>query len=109
MGLPGIPGLNRDHVVIRRDIKGVDADGMASPDSKLIYDGPGSWRNMGVKEIPYAQALGQRIDGAVALPNDCGVLVGDDLTVRGVEWEVLGTVDVRLYIRALVRKTEVEL
>ena len=80
---------------------------MESPTSKIVYDGRGSWRNTSTKEIPYAQALGQRIDGAVALPSDCGVLVGDDLTVRGAEWEVIGTVDVRLFVRALVRRVDV--
>lgn len=108
MGLPGLPGLNRDHVIIRHHVKGVDADGMAAPTSTLAYDGRGRWRNAGVKELPFAEALGQRIDGVVSVPNESGVLVGDRLTVLGQEWRVLGIVDVRMYLRALVTKVDVE-
>jgi hypothetical protein len=93
--------------VVTRDIAGEDADGMQSPTEQVVYRGRGTWRAPRNVDAPYAQALGQRIDAIVSLPSDCGVLVGDDMTVRGHQWDIVGSADVRLYTRYFIRRVDI--
>lgn len=100
-----LPGLADDTLVVQRPGQAVDAEGNPTKVLTTVLTTSGTWGSPSYRDIARAQQAGQVIESVVAMET-ADVALGDRVTVRGKDYEVVTVHDTRLHMRVGLRRVE---
>lgn len=99
-----LPGLARDTATLSRRADTVDDEGSPSGSYSELWEGRGTWGSPRSRDLERAAQRGEQIDAVFAVQDGPLPELGDRLTTRGEDWEVVGVQDVRTHARWFLRR-----
>lgn len=99
-----LPGLDRDVATLKRRADTVDDEGTSTGAYSEVWTGRGTWGSPRNRDLERAAQRGEQLDAVFAVSSAVDAELGDLLTVRSADWDVVGVQDVRLHQRLLLRR-----
>ncbi len=89
---------------IARPVSTSDAEGNYSSTLGNPVSVMGSWGSASTTEMSQAAQRGQVVDSACIVPSGTDIATGDTVSAAGHTWQVTGTKNLQVHIRALMRQ-----